>query len=117
MKTFNDSHLEVKKRFDGKFETHPYEAGWADEAIFYIMVEDIEQRGDNVSESEPCLKAHVQLSQDGVHWADDNTPEAVIRGKGLHIVKVAPDFGNYIRLRAEVSGGSMRLNLYIACKG
>ena len=51
MKTFNDSHLEVKKRFDGKFETHPYEAGWADEAIFYIMVEDIEQRGDNVSES------------------------------------------------------------------
>ena len=97
MKTFNDSHLEVKKRFDGKFETHPYEAGWADEAIFYIMVEDIEQRG--------------------VHWADDNTPEAVIRGKGLHIVKVAPDFGNYIRLRAEVSGGSMRLNLHIACKG
>ena len=51
MKTFNDSHLEVKKRFDGKFETHPYEAGWADEAIFYIMVEDIEQRGDNVSEA------------------------------------------------------------------
>ena len=81
------------------------------------MDERIEQRGDNVSESEPCLKAHVQLSQDGVHWADDNTPEAVIRGKGLHIVKVAPDFGNYIRLRAEVSGGSMRLNLHIACKG
>lgn len=117
MKTFNDSHLEVKKRFDGKFETHPYEAGWADEAIFYIMVEDIEQRGGNVPESEPCLKAHVQLSQDGVHWADDNTPEAVIRGQGLHIVKVAPDFGNYIRLRAEVCGGSMRLNLHIACKG
>ena len=37
MKMFNDSHLEIKKWFDSKFETHPYECGWADEAIFKSM--------------------------------------------------------------------------------
>lgn len=109
MKNFNDSHLEVKKYFSGTFETHPYEAGWADEAIFFIMVEKIE--------GSPVLTAQVQLSQDGVHWADDNTPEARFEGVGLHLVKVAPNFGNYLRLRVEISGGEMFLNLHIACKG
>ena len=42
MKMFNDSHLEVKKFFKGTFFTHPYEAGWADEAIFFVMCEKIE---------------------------------------------------------------------------
>lgn len=49
MKMFNDSHLEVKKFFKGTFFTHPYEAGWADEAIFFVMVEKIE--GDPVLRS------------------------------------------------------------------
>ena len=42
MKMFNDSHLEVKKFFKGTFFTHPYEAGWADEALFFVLVEKIE---------------------------------------------------------------------------
>ena len=65
MKMFNDSHLEVKKFFKGTFFTHPYEAGWADEAIFFVMVEKIE--GD------PVFEGRVQLSQDGIHWADDGS--------------------------------------------
>ncbi len=44
MKMFNDSHLEVKKFFKGTFFTHPYEAGWADEAIFFVMVEKNRRR-------------------------------------------------------------------------
>ena len=60
MKMFNDSHLEVKKFFKGTFFTHPYEAGWADEAIFFVMVEKIE--GD------PVFEGRVQLSHDGIHW-------------------------------------------------
>ena len=38
MKMFNDSRLEVKKFFKGTFFTHPYEAGWADEAIFLLWL-------------------------------------------------------------------------------
>ena len=48
MKQFNASHLEIKKWFTGRFETHPYETGWADEAIFFVMIEHIkgEDSGD-----------------------------------------------------------------------
>lgn len=109
MKMFNDSHLEVKKYFSGKFETHPYEAGWADEAIFFVMVEKVE--GD------PVFTGQVQLSQDGVHWTDDGSEPAVISGLGQHIIKVQPNFGNYLRLAVNIEGGKMFLNLHIACKG
>ena len=87
MKNFNASHLEIKKWFTGSFETHPYEAGWADEAIFYIMIEHV--RGDN-----PVITAQVQISHDGVTWTDDGSKPLTFSGKGLHAVKVQPNFGN-----------------------
>ena len=65
MRLFNASHLEVKKYFDGPFQTNPYEAGWASECIFFIHVE--ERRGD------PVLTAKVQISHDGIHWCDEGT--------------------------------------------
>ena len=109
MKQFYDSHLEVKKYFSGSFETHPYEVGWADEAIFFVMVEKIE--GD------PVFHAQVQLSQDGVHWADDGSEPSDLKGLGQHVIKVQPNFGNYLRLKVDITGGRMFLNLHIACKG
>lgn len=109
MKMFNDSHLEVKKYFSGSFQTHPYEVGWADEAIFFVMVERVT--------GAPELKAQVQLSQDGVHWADDGSEPATFSGEGLHIIKVQPNFGNYLRLAVDIDGGEMFLNLHIVCKG
>ncbi|MDO4948907.1 MAG: hypothetical protein Q4E55_01870 [Bacteroidales bacterium] len=109
MKHFNDSHLEIKKYFKGTLETLPYEAGWADEAIFFVCVEKVN--------GTPAMKAQVQLSQDGIRWADDGSAPTVIEGVGLHIIKVAPNFGNYIRLHADITGGEMFLNLHIACKG
>ena len=102
MKMFNDSHLEVKKFFKGTFFTHPYEAGWADEAIFFVMVEKIE--GD------PVFEGRVQLSQDGIE-------PVIFKGLGQHIIKVNSNFGNYIRLAVSIEGGEMFLNLHIACKG
>ena len=109
MKQFYDSHLEVKKFFSGSFETHPYEVGWATEAIFFVMVEK--------TEGAPVFTGQVQLSQDGVHWADDGSVPVSFGGKGLHVIKVAPNFGNYLRLAVKIEGGSMFLNLHIACKG
>ena len=66
---------------------------------------------------DPVFEGRVQLSQDGVHWADDGSKPAVFRGQGLHIIKVEPNFGNYIRLAVNIEGGEMFLNLHIACKG
>ena len=109
MKQFNDSHLEVKKFFTGSFETHPYEAGWADEAIFFVLVEKVE--GD------PVFTAQVELSQDGVHWSPDGSAPVSFKGIGQHVIKVQPNFGNWLRLTVRIEGGSMFLNLHIACKG
>ena len=111
MKNFNGSHLEIKKCFSAPFQTHPYEVGWADEAIFFFMIE-------HITAGDPEYTARVQLSHDGVNWADDGeTPVAKMKGEGLHIIKVAPNFGNYVRLAVEVEGGEAMLNIQIHCKG
>lgn len=109
MKMFNDSHLEVKKYFSGSFQTHPYEVGWADEAVFFVMVEKVK--------GTPVFSGQVQMSQDGVHWADDGSAPVSFGVEGLHIIKVQPNFGNYLRLSVNIDGGEMFLNLHIACKG
>lgn len=110
MRMFNASHLEVKKYFTEDFETQPYEAGWASEVIFFIMVEEL-------SGSDPCLSAKVQISHDGVHWCDEGTVSENITSEGLHFIRVS-HFGNYLRLACQVTGESpsFKLNIQIACK-
>lgn len=107
---FNASHLEVKKYFTEDFQTQPYEAGWASEVIFFIMVE-------NLSGTNPELVAKVQISHDGVNWCDEGTVSNPICSEGLHFMRVR-HFGNYLRLDCKVSGEnpSYKLNIQIACK-
>ena len=111
MKLFNASHLEVKKDFTTDFETHPYEAGWADECIFFIAVEGI-------SGKNPVLTAAVEISHDGVHWVAEGTVSEPITQKGLHFIRVK-HFGNWLRLHCRIVGDNpvFRLNMQIALKG
>lgn len=110
MRLFNASHLEVKKNFSADFQTEPYEAGWATEAIFFIMVE--ERHGAQAS-----LTAAVEISHDGMNWAKEGTVSGPISEKGLHFIKVK-HFGNWLRLNCQISGDQavFRLNIQIALK-
>ena len=108
MKQFNAAHLEIKKLFTEGFETHPYEVGWADEVIFFILVEDIIGSG--------TLNAKVQISLDGIHWVDEGTAFTPITSKGLHFVKLS-HFGNYIRLKTDIEGAEFKMQIQIASKG
>lgn len=110
MRLFNASHLEVKKDFTQDFQTNPYEAGWAGECIFFIMVE-------NLSGNNPKLVAEVEISHDGVNWAREGTISEPITQKGLHFIRVK-HFGNWLRLHCHISGeeASFRLNIQIALK-
>lgn len=110
MKQFYAAHLEHKRRFTESFETQPYECGWADEAIFFININDVE-----CYDEEACLEARVQISHDGVHWADEGTVFQPMYEPGLYFVKVT-HFGNYLRLAVEVDG-DFDLQIQIACKG
>lgn len=111
MKLFNASHLEVKRNFESDFQTNPYEAGWADECIFFIMVENMS--GENAK-----LVAEVEISLDGVNWAKEGTVSEPITTEGLHFVKVT-NFGNYLRLNCKIDGEKpcFKLNIQIALKG
>jgi hypothetical protein len=110
MRLFNASHLEVKKDFKEDFQTLPYEAGWASEGIFFIMVED--RSGHNAQ-----LIAEAEISHDGVYWAKEGTVSDPIVNKGLHFIRVK-HFGNWLRLNCKISGNdpSFRLNIQIALK-
>lgn len=110
MRQFSAAHLEVKKTFHDDFTTHPFEAGWASEAIFFVMVEEVSGAGASLS-------AEVEISHDGVTWAAEGTQTDAVVEEGLHFLRVS-HFGNWLRLRVRISGNkpAFKLNLQIALK-
>ncbi len=111
MRLFNASHLEVKKIFDADFQTNPYEAGWANECIFFVMVEAL-------SGKSPKMIAEVEISHDGINWVKEGTVSDPITKEGLHFIRVK-HFGNWLRLNCKISGEDpgFKLNIQIALKG
>ena len=110
IRQFNAAHLEIKKTFTEDFATHPYEAGWASEAIFFVMIEDVS--GEN-----SLFQASVQISLDGIHWVDEGSTLQPVDAKGLYFIRVS-HFGNWLRLDCRITGTNpaFRLNLQIALK-
>jgi len=100
MRKIHTAPLEVfGAKPNGSFETEPYEAGWATEAIAMVYVR--EARGPN-----PALRLRAQLSVDGDRWFDPEPAMALppivrIGGYALRL----QTFGNWLRLVGEVSGG------------
>ena len=105
MREFYTAHLEVKRDFTEDFETHPYECGWASEAIFFIRVERMSGGG-------ATLNATVQVSPDGLLWADEGSAFEQITAEGLYFVRVT-HFGNWLRLRCSISGEDAQFRLLV----
>lgn len=105
MKQFFSAHLEVKKYFESDFQTNPYEAGWASECIFFVMVEEVS--GKNAT-----IEADVEISHDGVHWTKEGSILGPIQKEGLSFVRVR-HFGNWLRLNCQISGKKPRFKLLI----
>lgn len=105
MKQFFTAVTERKLDFTTDFQTHPYEAGWASEAICFIRVE-------SVTGESPQLDAAVQISVDGVRWVDEGTCFKTIWAAGDYFVKVS-HFGGFLRLRGSVKGDNANFNLTI----
>ena len=102
--------VERNRLWTGQYETEPYEAAWASEAIFFI-------RTLEAAHLEAEVQARVQISPDGLHWCDEGTtiilpaePETVMFGRVRH-------FGGWLRLAGEVpAGGSIKVIVYLALK-
>jgi len=85
-------------KFDGTFETEPYEAGWALEALAFVYVR--ETAGPSAQ-----LELRPQISVDGVRWIDFPTGFPPIKKAGGYSLALS-NFGNWLRLAGTVIGGS-----------
>jgi hypothetical protein len=108
MKTFHSSVTDLRRRFSGEFETFPYECGWADEAIYFVTVED-------ETPASTAVTLRVQLSSDGIRWLDEDAT-LTLNGPASGFVRVA-HFGGFLRLAGVVSSGEAMVTVRLALKG
>ena len=109
LKRSHTAVLEKNEVYDGPFETEPYECAWAGEATWFIRVLDI---ADGTT-----LRAHAQVSPDGLFWCDKGDPPIEMTGAGLQHMPLR-DFGGWLRLRVEVEGNrpSVKVLVYLVLK-
>ena len=96
MRQYVQAVLERKRPLEGVFQTEPYEAAWASEAIFFIRV-------DSVEGTDAGLKAKVQISADGRDWIDEGAEFPILSTPGSAFTRVS-HFGGWLRLAGDVSG-------------
>lgn len=87
MLNFATSVIERRLTISADHSTHPYEAGWAGEAVFFVQVE-----GDH-----PELSVQAQISPDGLHWVDRGAPSVMATDREIAAIDLA-NFGGWLRL-------------------
>ncbi|MCC6679335.1 MAG: hypothetical protein IT445_00385 [Phycisphaeraceae bacterium] len=88
--------LERHAILSGQWATEPYETAWAGEALFFIRIEAIEG-------GEARVDARVQISPDGIHWADEGSIFPEMTAEGQYFLRVKR-FGGWLRLAGQVKG-------------
>ena len=106
------SHTAVVERnrtWKGGFETEPYEAAWAGEAIFFVRTLEVSGPAEGT-------QARVQISPDGMHWCDEGTEVTLSSEPGVTFCRVG-QFGTYLRLAGELpEGAEMVVIVYLTLK-
>ena len=93
-----DSNVAVVERnvwWDGEFEIEPYEVGWGSEALGFLHV--LETEG-----AAPGIDLRVQISADGIHWADEGSGIAGPMQPGVSFVRIS-EFGSWLRVVGTTS--------------
>lgn len=109
----NQSYTAVIERaqpLSGEFESEPYEAGWAREALVFLKVrEGLSDGGE--------IQARIQISPDGIDWVDEGAVLPAVRDGELSFAKVT-NFGNWLRVAGQVDDQAAvaRASIYIALK-
>jgi hypothetical protein len=102
--------LELNGEWSGSFESEPYEAGWASEAVIFVRT----LRAENLPDD---ARARVQISPDGVHWCDEGSTIRLAPAPGMTFCRVA-HFGGWLRLAGDLPANArMKVIAYVAAKG
>lgn len=111
MKHVHTAVLERLGSFSQDFATEPYEAGWAEEAIFFVKIDEVAGAGARLTGS-------VQVSPDGITWVDEGTTLPALERAGVAFARVR-HFGNWLRLACRVTGhgATFRGNILLCLKG
>ncbi|MDE2819703.1 MAG: hypothetical protein OXI40_08240 [Chloroflexota bacterium] len=83
--------------WQGNFASEPYEAAWASEAIFFVRALDLSPGFEGGM-------AAVQISADGIHWADEGTEFQLPAAKGQVTFGKVSHFGGFLRIRGKTGG-------------
>lgn len=88
------ANVERNVIWKGEFASEPYEAAWASEAIFFVRALEV---SPDFSGS-----ARVQISADGIHWADDGASfELPVAKDQVTFCKVR-HFGGWLRITGRL---------------
>ncbi|MGH8618853.1 MAG: hypothetical protein ACREUW_14265 [Burkholderiales bacterium] len=113
MATLRESYTAVVARnvdLTGDWGTEPHECAWAGEALFFVRVLSVGGR------KKQALRARVQISPDGMHWADEGRALAIPPRAGVSFVRVG-HFGGWLRLAGKApAGATLRVMAYLVLK-
>src|SRR3978361_301523 len=83
------------ERWTGQAATEPYECGWAREAVFFVRALAAENVPDFAA-------AQVQVSPDGMRWADEGTNVLLpAEAEAMEFARVS-HFGGWLRLAVDL---------------
>lgn len=95
------------ERIADGYATEPYEAGWAGEAVVFVLGMDDAAGGH----------LHLQISPDGMNWVDEGLVVEFPAARAVGFGRVA-HFGNWLRFQARLPGGTeRRITLTLHLKG
>ncbi len=107
-----ESHSAIVARnepWSGSVATEPYEVGWAHEAIIFVRALAVSGAG--------AAEARVQISPDGMHWADEGTRFALPSNTAEVTYARVRHFGLWLRIAADLPDGlALKVLVSIALK-
>ncbi|MFC4852708.1 DUF6385 domain-containing protein [Actinophytocola glycyrrhizae] len=108
MLTFATSVIERRLQIRTAHTTHPFEAGWAGEAVFFIQAEG----------THPELSIQAQISPDGLHWVDRGAPCVLSPQAAITAIDLE-NFGGWLRLAITGATGEQPATVlvHLALKG
>lgn len=110
MRQSHTAVLARNERWEGAFETEPYETAWASEAIFFVR---ILHRTEGVTSA----RVRVQVSPDGVHWCDEGTVLELSEDPEVPAFARIRHFGGWLRLTGEMPAGvAPKVLVYLSLK-
>jgi hypothetical protein len=104
----NTSVLERRLPISDTHSTHPYEAGWASEAVLFVQTEG----------AHPPLRLQPEISPDGLVWVPLQPAREMAAGERVAALQLC-DFGSWIRLTitGATTANPATVLIHLALKG